>query len=439
MAQPQHTALKNIPPVLLSLWRIGSVLVFLSGLLCIKYLPWNVSGPLVMQCNVVYIVCSIIWGLALLTGIISDRSWWRMLALMTSSFFLAVCMRPLLVIADAGWYQLLCCLVTTLLLLLISLWTAMYMKRGRWIIVPALLLGWLFASLQIAGMPMTRPIDGQKLLQFKLQASPDQEIPVNVPLKQDGWLQLAHHRYQLAFHPLLRFRDHNFNGLWSVWGPSGLREYPPLRCNALVHVDGMSRALFEDKLAQHFISYHQDGRRHYIAARSALRQDTWSHLNHCLLISVNGHRHLSLRCSAIDQLDLPLEPGQAQRFLALEPTGHLAAWRCAEREKGPFRQLGSGQTGDHVWLTLCDNGVPFIRFDVSDWLAQASTAISPTAGVPVPEHALECLVTGRQSGSTVLLWFSFAATSLGKGFQTVGHASGTYRMNVVVETLPLDL
>jgi hypothetical protein len=87
-------------------------------------------------------------------------------------------------------------------------------------------------------------------------------------------------------------------------------------------------------------------------------------------------------------------------------------------------------------VTLYDGDKAAFTITLSDWSAQASTALSPTAGAGLPVNTIELVRNGDADNALSLLTTSLASTSIGRGTQSVGHAAGVYRNRITVTPLP---
>jgi hypothetical protein len=105
---------------------------------------------------------------------------------------------------------------------------------------------------------------------------------------------------------------------------------------------------------------------------------------------------------------------------------------AASGEKGPFRTLAQGTLLPHEPLTIAlyDDDRPAGRITLDDWSAQLSTQLSPTAGWGVAENAIGLSLAGASPSSPASIFISLASTSVGRGWDCVGHAAGTYRNRV---------
>lgn len=104
-------------------------------------------------------------------------------------------------------------------------------------------------------------------------------------------------------------------------------------------------------------------------------------------------------------------------------------------EKGPFRTLAEGPLGraEELTITLRDEGRALARIVLGDWSAQADTTLSPTAGWGVPVNAIEFSLSGDAPSSPASIFVTLAATSVGRGWDCVGHRAGIYRNRIRVE------
>lgn len=87
-------------------------------------------------------------------------------------------------------------------------------------------------------------------------------------------------------------------------------------------------------------------------------------------------------------------------------------------------------------ITIYDEGTAVARIVLEDWARQASRQLSPTAGWYLPANAIEFSLLGDAPHSSGALWITLAGTSMGRGWDSVGHRTGTYRNRVQLESLP---
>jgi hypothetical protein len=157
-------------------------------------------------------------------------------------------------------------------------------------------------------------------------------------------------------------------------------------------------------------------------------------LNSFCDVEVRGHRQLSLEfspCAGIPievrRFDYPI--GRPARFAYRDRHGEFRVVEADSGEKGPYRTLASGPLGidEPLAITLIDRGRAACRITLGDWARQADTSLSPTAGWSVPVNAIEFNLSGEEPESPASIFVTLAGTSVGRGWDCVGHAGGTYR------------
>lgn len=82
---------------------------------------------------------------------------------------------------------------------------------------------------------------------------------------------------------------------------------------------------------------------------------------------------------------------------------------------------------DALTITLYDAGHPAGEVVLDDWAVQADTSLSPTAGWGVTMNSIEFQRSDDDPASTASIWITLGGTSVGRGWDSVGHAAGTYR------------
>lgn len=182
-----------------------------------------------------------------------------------------------------------------------------------------------------------------------------------------------------------------------------------------------------------------------ITGYSTLDKPIYSHLNSFCRLSIYGHRRLQLEFSPCGALRFDPKPadyptGRPARFAYCDAERNFHVVEATSGEKGPFESLGEGRLEPGMPLTIGfvddDARVATIRFD--DWSRQLSTALSPTAGWGVAVNAIEFQeVHGSDDSKTVVIWMTLAGTSVGRGWDSVGHSAGTYRNRIVVDAANL--
>lgn len=179
-----------------------------------------------------------------------------------------------------------------------------------------------------------------------------------------------------------------------------------------------------------------------IEASAVLPNPVYSHLNSFCQISFSGHKELTVSFSPCPNTRVEVLPsdypvGRPARLAYLTKNGDFVVAEASSGEKGPFRTLARGPLarGDPLTITFHDGAQPVARVVLDDWSAQASTDLCPTAGWGLPANAIEFSRSENGPSARADLFVTLAGTSVGRGWDSVGHAAGTYRNRMRVEWL----
>ena len=180
----------------------------------------------------------------------------------------------------------------------------------------------------------------------------------------------------------------------------------------------------------------------HLESLTAVAQPVYTHLNSYTTLAISGHRRLFLAFSPapdarIEVLPADYPSGRPARFAYVDPDRTFRIVQASDAEKGPFTTLASGTLAPDapISITLYDEDTPVARITFDDFAAQASTELSPTAGWSVPQNAIELRRSGDAPSSFVDISLTLAGTSVGRGFDSVGHAPGVYRNRMRLERL----
>lgn len=247
-------------------------------------------------------------------------------------------------------------------------------------------------------------------------------------------------RVSLELSPLLTFESRSPDRAWTLFAP-----WPASFGAHRRLVDWEAR---EDRAT---FAYEDDGRSRLdirretdgvsLDATSTLDAPVYSHLNASLVLVSSGHSRLAVSFSpcptpiSIEPSDYPV--GRPERIAYRDARGFHVV-EASSGEKGPFRTLAEGPLAreEPLVLTFQDDGRPVLEVSVLDWSRQAGEQLSPTAGWGLPVNAIEMRRTGDDPSAPCVLDFALAASSVGRGWDAVGHAAGTYLDRVRVRRLP---
>ncbi len=296
-------------------------------------------------------------------------------------------------------------------------------------------LGILFAFAQRAPLPQTRPLSAP-MPSIPLTPQPPASVAVR-GARLDVWrasLSLPCGGRQLEIEPLLRFYGRSSDRFW-VRGPRQRPDLVPVAARRL----GEAWQVKYSGTIERFLSVAPQSRGFLVEGWARLETPLYSHLNAFATLRLRGASHPSLLFSAaperpIDVLFAEYPIGAPQRQAWLEPTGTFRVTQASAAEKGPFRTLAEGPLARDAPLaiTLLDAQTPLCRVILEDWPRQLSVDLSPTGGWGAPVNAVEfSLVSGD-----VMISFTLAGTSVGRGIDSTGHAAGVYRNRLRVEPIP---
>jgi hypothetical protein len=177
-----------------------------------------------------------------------------------------------------------------------------------------------------------------------------------------------------------------------------------------------------------------------VEARTQLEREVYSHLNSFCDFEVRGHDHLELEFSPCPGARIEAKPfhypiGRPSRFAFVERDRTFRVVEARSGEKGPFRTLARGRLGpeERLAITLYSSGRAAGRVTLLDWSAQADTTLSPTAGWGAPVNAIEFSLSGDSPSSPASIFVTLAGTSVGRGWDCVGHKRGTYCNRIRLE------
>ncbi len=325
------------------------------------------------------------------------------------------------------------------------------------VMVPALILGAFLPFSQKGTEPATRPA-GESIDQKNGAGETDSVDAVrladNVVVNPStASLYTARENTQMHVLPVLTFLSRSPDGFWSLFSPQAER-FGTRTLSGLRQKDSEVELTYEDDgLSKLQIEYSPTDDAIEIDARSQFEKPVYSHLNFYTQLMVRHQdvsrptsRRLFLSfspCPApieVKEMDYPV--GRPMRLAYLDGTNTFRVVEATTGEKGPFRELASGrmEQDDPLVITIQDEEKELYRITLKDWARQASKQLSPTAGWGLPENAIGFHFGGspadKKKRDWALIDITLANTSVGRGFDTVGHAPGTYVNNMKIE--PLD-
>ncbi len=262
----------------------------------------------------------------------------------------------------------------------------------------------------------------------------------------DGSITVQHTGLTITLEPLLTFLSRSPDGCPTVFvgrsesvgpGPQLLAATRKAEesCTLQYLLRGQGPAALD-------VSVDRGGERVAVEAMTRLDRPVYSHLNSFCDVEIRGHRRLWLAFSPCAEVPIEVRPsdypvGRPARFAFLDRDGTFKVAEGSSGEKGPFAILASGRLASEQGLsiTLYNEDEPMGRITFADWASQADSTLSPTAGWGVPVNAIEFSLSGDSPSSPASIFVTLAGTSVGRGWDCVGHVAGTYRNRITIEKI----
>lgn len=315
----------------------------------------------------------------------------------------------------------------------------------NWLIRMASVLGISFgvwaAFTQKALPPATKPGGMAFTFPAEMPAAPAMiQLNDRIRVETSGaTVQIIGPSAQLMIEPLLSFDSRSPDRCWALFALRSLRRGPQrMLLGAQAKEKGVV-AWYESDFRQMLRVDAAEDSTLNIESLADLPHEIDSHLNTLTAVIA-----MSIRTPRISFSPCPQEKfdithggypfGKPHRFAYLGDDGVFRVVEASNAEKGPFRTLASANLDQNqsVSFTLYDGDKPVFTIELLDWASQLSTQLSPTAGWGVPENSIEFSRMSESPKSAVSLFITLANTSVGRGFDSVGHAPGVYRNRVRV-------
>jgi len=257
----------------------------------------------------------------------------------------------------------------------------------------------------------------------------------------DPVVTLNRGRMTLAVQPLLTFVSRSPDRCWTLFASRAERDGPRRRLIHLERFGDAVRAAYRDDTTSWMEAGVRDGVLG-IDSRTHLDSPVYSHLNTFSELTISGHRKLAVSFSpcpdkVIDFKTFAIQGNAPSRAAYLDADGTFRVVEARTAEKGPFKTLAQGRMSrtDPLTITLYDQGKAVFEVTLQDWAAQAGVQVSPTAGYGLPVNAIEFWIDGETERASAGMWITLAATSVGRGWDSVGHGPGTYRNRLTVRRI----
>jgi hypothetical protein len=309
---------------------------------------------------------------------------------------------------------------------------AFLVRQRTALTAPALVLGAALGALvvfaQRAPAPSTRPAGGALAEVRGGPASDDAAF---------GQIVVPCGKRTARVKPLLTFESRSPDRTWTVLAPPDA--FGARRTNTWYSATaGGFRAHYTDDGDSTLVAQRDKTGALDIEAISKLPRPVYAHLDTFTAIHVSFPATIAFSPTAearfaIEPADYPAGRPTQLAWLGDDLVLHVA--RAHDAEKGPFDEIARGRLLRDETLVIeirpTDAPTTGCRFAFKDWASQVSTEPSPTAGCGVPQNSIQFFSRGGESYVILTL----AETGPGRGYDSVGHAEGTYRNRLRVEPI----
>jgi hypothetical protein len=318
-------------------------------------------------------------------------------------------------------------------------------RRSLWtVVVTSAAFGATFPFLIRAPAAETRPTD----MAFPEVAGGSTRLEGGISRRVfvhggDGSVTVKAGGLNLSIQPLQAFISRSPDGCQTILAPVALREGPSRRLISAERVEGGLSALYREDFDALLRIEPDDGAGPIrLEALASLPRRIDSHLNSFCDVEVSGHKRLALSFSPCPEHRIEVLPadypvGRPIRLAYLDDATGFHVVEASNSEKGPFREMAGGRLkrGEALTITFHDEGKPVASVTLDDWSAQVGTALSPTAGWGLPVNAIEFSRAGNEPNAMAGIYITLASTSVGRGWDSVGHNPGVYRNRLRIEDL----
>ncbi len=311
-------------------------------------------------------------------------------------------------------------------LLAIAWWANDRLARAFAAAACGAVLGFVVILAQRAPLPSTRPLGG---FLAQVHGAPTADTGSTEQLL----VPCGSHTLQL--NPVLTFTSRSPDRTWTVLAPGPHGSHRKL--TSLEETPTELRAAFRDD-GESTLVVRRDESDVRIEAVSTLHSPVYAHLDSFTTIQMTFDATIAFGPTGTTRF--PIEPadypaGRPVKLGYLDEDHVFRVVRAGDAEKAPYTELGAGplERGAPISLEIRprDGSDAGCRVTFDDWSAQLSTEPSPTAGSGVPQGSIQFF----SRDGVALVAITLADTGPGRGFDSVGHAAGTYLNRMHVEPL----
>jgi hypothetical protein len=310
-----------------------------------------------------------------------------------------------------------------------------------------IVLGGLLPLSQRSPDPATLPAESVRQFATKPESgTPDVSLPEFVKLLPfPGSVNVEFHQVSVDVQPLLEFISRSPDRCWTLLASARDRNGPSRAYAGWTQDADETTLHYAGEEPATLRLFPTAGNVFRLEATAMLPKPVFSHLNSCTAMQVQGHKRLFLSFSPCEDQLIEVTysqypTGRPSRFAYFGDDGAFRVVEATSGEKGPFTELARGKLSRHEKLTITfhDGDRPVGRITLVDFAAQASRQLSPCAGWGVPQNAIEFSLEQNCPDSPASIFVTLAGTSVGRGWDSVGHAAGLYRNRLEIERLKTE-
>ncbi len=340
------------------------------------------------------------------------------------------------------------CAMLSIAFLGLALWSLRRTPVAAWLWITCLLAGavvgafipWSQRAMEASTRPYSdAPINPSTDLEQNVVGALSLSAQTQV-FPDTGRVSLTLGQTTVDISPMLSFQSRSPDRFWTLFAPPALREEPTPSLVGLSRTASGENLDYDGDSPSHLqVSTVAAGKAVRIEASRYLPDAVYSHLNSFCAMRIVGTGRLALAfppCPGVVEMkpsDYPF--GRPARLAYLDARDMLHVVEASSGEKGPFKTLTQGllKNDEPLTIVLYVDSQPVCRITLYDWARQASRQLSPTAGWGLPENAIEFSLRNNGGSSEGTIFITLAGTSVGRGWDSVGHAARTYRNAMTIE------
>jgi len=311
-------------------------------------------------------------------------------------------------------------------------------------VILSLLVGSSFVWPQKSDDPFTTPVNcAFPSYDFKRHHEETLTLPLikGVSLNpKRSMISISNEKATLEVFPVLSFISRSPDRFWTIFAPRRQRSSPSRSIIGSLSEQNRVAISYTDD-SSHILDLKtlEEGASVAIASFSKLIKPVYSHLNSYCELQVKAEQKLWITFSPCPENEIEIKKyqfpfGAPARLAYLDSNGIFKVVEADNSEKGPFKILAEGdlQANDELRVVLKSSEEDIFSITLHDWASQCSTNLSPTAGWGLPENAIEFSL--NQYDNTIAhVFITLAGTSVGRGWDSVGHCEGVYRNRLSID------